>query len=174
MTTPRAETQALGDAGENAALRLLHEHGYTGARKLRLNTPVVDIEVPGTHPFRVSVKAARDRQHVRLGSYRSVRQLGPSDFLFAFLPIGRAPISFEAGGYNLLILPGEVARDDAFAVTDSYHAERGRSDWQDSYNFSMLVKGYSRRSIQAATWARWLGYGERWDLLPPAEQRVGS
>ena len=174
MGAARPATLALGDAGEDAALRLLHEHGYAEARKLRLNTPVVDIEVAGRSPFRVSVKAARDRQHVRLGSYRSVRQLGPSDFLFAFLPTGQASISFEPGGYNLLILPGEVAREDAFAGTDSYHAEQGRSDWQDSYNFSMLVKGYSRRPIQAATWARWLGYRERWDLLPPAEQRIGS
>ena len=168
MSVARSETLALGDAGEDAALRLLHERGYVGARKLPLNTPVVDIEVPGLQPFCVSVKAARVRQHVRLGSYRSVQQLGAADFLFAFLPAGRGPISFEPGGYQLLILPGEVAREDAYAVTDSYHGERGKLDWQDSYNFPMFVKGYSRRPIQAETWARWLGYRDRWNLLPPA------
>ena len=165
MSLATSATRVLGEAGEDQALSLLHAKGYSTAQKLRVNSPVVDIEVPGPRPFRVSVKAARDRQHVRLGSYRSVRQLGPADFLFAFLPVGKQPISFEPGGYRLLILPGEMVREDAFAVTDSYHAERGRPDWQDSYNFSMFVKGYSRRPIQAETWARWLAHHDRWDIL---------
>ena len=51
MGAARSASVALGDAGEDAALRLLHEHGYAEARKLQLNTPVVDIEVGGRSPF---------------------------------------------------------------------------------------------------------------------------
>tara|TARA_R110002072_G_scaffold247825_2_gene406958 strand:- start:413 stop:787 length:375 start_codon:yes stop_codon:yes gene_type:complete len=65
----------LGDAGENHAVALLEKKGYK-AEKLEINAPTYDVKASkGGEEFLISVKVARDKQHVRMGSRRSVLRL---------------------------------------------------------------------------------------------------
>ena len=108
----------------------------------------------------VSVKVAREKQHVRLGSRRSVLGLGPGNFVFAFIPARGGQIQTLASSpHALLIIPAEVARDDALLVHDPYWIEKS----QDPNIFSVMVKGYG--SHHQTIWPRWLEYRDAWHLL---------
>jgi len=156
----------LGDAAELFAITLLEAHGYT-AKQLRNNYPTYDIAVDGSCQFLISVKASSSKQHVRLGTRASAGRLEPDGFVFAFMPPDdRDNLILAEGGYKLLIVPGDVARDDSIALQRSYLAERGKDP--DSIYYSLMVKGYSRRQHQRDVWARWLRYENAWDLLPQA------
>ncbi len=154
----------LGDHAESVAHLLLHEHGYN-ADLHRVNNPVYDLSVDVASPFNVSVKASRTQQHVRLGSLKSVLQLSPGNFVFAFMPVvGRKEIALVDGGYRLFIIPAETARDDGIAVRNSY-LEHRNLDQSDSY--SLMVKGYAKREHQVQVWSQWAQYESAWHLLPP-------
>jgi len=155
----------LGDAAEHFSKTLLEAHGYE-ATFLRNNFPTYDIEAIGSVRFLVSVKAARSRQHIRLGTRASASRLGADGFVFAFMPAnGSSDIQFIPGGYRLLIVPGEVAKIDSIALQLSYLKERGKDPEMPYY--SLMVKGYSRRDHQREVWARWAEYEDAWYLLPP-------
>lgn len=156
--------KAIGDEAERFASRLLVEHGYSSSL-LATNYPTFDLEVFGSESFFVSVKASAEKQHVRLGSRRSARGLVNGSFVFAFMPVpGTNSLSLEGGGYRLLIVPGDVARDDSIALADSYAVHRGI---EGEYGYSLMVKGYSKRTHQVEVWARWASYEDAWHLLPP-------
>ena len=161
----------LGNRAESVAQLLLRERGYS-ADLHRINNPVYDLVVDASTRFNVSVKASRTRQHVRLGSLRSVEQLSDGNFVFAFMPsLGRKEISLSNGGYRLFIIPAAIARDDGIAVRDSYLKHRGLDQ---SYSYSLMVKGYSKRSHQVQVWSRWAQYEGAWHLLPPATVHPGG
>lgn len=160
---PSIGSKDLGDHAESVAQLLLHERGYN-ADLHRINNPVYDLAVDASTPFNVSVKASRTQQHVRLGSLRSVRQLQPGNFIFAFMPsLERKEISLSAGGYRLFIIPAEIARDDGIAVRNSYLEHRGLDQ---SYSYSLMVKGYAKREHQVQVWSQWLQYEDAWHVLP--------
>ena len=161
---PSIGSKDLGDHAESVAQLLLHEHGYT-ADLHRINNPVYDISVEATRHFNVSVKASRTQQHVRLGSLKSVMQLSAGNFVFAFMPaLGRKEISLADGGYRLFIIPAEIARDDGIAVRNSYLELKGKDQ---SYSYSLMVKGYTKREHQVQVWSQWAQYESAWHLLPP-------
>ena len=160
---PSIGSRDLGDHAESVAQLLLHHHGYN-ANLHPVNNPVYDLLVDGTPQFNVSVKASRTQQHVRLGSLRSVAQLQAGNFVFAFMPtLGQKEISLTDSDYRLLIIPAEVARDDAIAVRNSYLEHRGLDQ---SYNYSLMVKSYARREHQVQVWAKWAQFENAWHLLP--------
>jgi len=154
----------LGNEAESIAQVLLYEHGYN-ADLHRVNNPLYDLAVEASPPFNVSVKASRTMQHVRLGALRSVMQLSTGNFVFAFMPkVGHKEISFSEGLYRLLIVPADIARDDGVATRKSYLEYRGLDE---SYSYSLMVKGTSRREHQVQVWSRWAQFEEAWHLLPP-------
>lgn len=157
-------SKALGDEAEVYACRLLSERGYSPSL-LSTNYPTFDIEVCGSRSFFVSVKASAEKQHVRLGTRQSARGLVPGSFVLAFMPVpGTKMLALKKGGYRLLVVPGEIARDDSIAVSDSYAIHRGI---EGEYGYSLMVKGYSKRPHQVEVWARWAAYEDAWHLLPP-------
>jgi hypothetical protein len=155
--TPRQ----LGEAGETYTRALLESKGYSAAL-LPVNAPTYDLAVSRDgKAFLVSVKVARDKQHVRLGARNSVLGLASGNFVFAYLPpIGGSIRDFHSGAHTLLILPAEVARDDSLSIHDPYWIEKDK----DPNIFSVMVKGYG--SHHRAMWPRWLNYREAWHLLP--------
>ena len=156
----RLPSKQLGDAGEEFAVQLLRQRGYT-ASLLANNFPTYDIEASGSGTgFFVSVKVARARQHLRLGSRRSVARLSEGNFIFAFIANSSEEVNLVPGGYELLILPALEVRDYALAVHDAYWAARGKPD-----GYSVMIKAYDPNHI--AVWRRWsAAYGDAWQQLP--------
>lgn len=158
----------IGDAGEALVASLLRKRGYR-VREIGGNYPVIDLEVEGSRPFRVSVKTSASKRHVRMGREASVAQLRNDDFVFAILPSpGGSTINLETGDFDLLILPGDMARTDALHVHRTYLAEPGRNGQARSPTAGIMVKEYSHRPPQVEAWARWKEQKDRWDALPPA------
>lgn len=158
----RLTPRQLGDAGENHAVQLLEAKGYE-AIKLEVNAPTYDIRASKNgREFFISVKVARDKQHVRLGSRRSVLGLEKGNFIFAFMPSekGGEITNLHPDQYRLLILPAEMACKDALSIHDPYWDKKNK----DKNGFSVMVKGYG--SHHKKMWPRWLEYTEAWHLLP--------
>lgn len=158
-------SKELGDRGEALAVQLLTKRGYQ-VNHVGGNYPVVDLLISCSRPFRVSVKTSGSKQHVRLGTEKSVSNLRDDDFLMAFLPRPSGEFDLSNGVYRILIIPGLVARTDALHVHHRYLALRGSSGANHSGTAGIMVKGYSRRPDQVEAWKRWLTFEERWDLLP--------
>lgn len=162
-----ARTTELGNLGEDFVDRLLAGRGYSTTR-LGGRFETYDIQVISTDgPFMVSVKTSRNKQHVRLGSEKSVARLAAPHFVIAVLPLDDdGDVALESGKCRVLIIPAEVAKADGLRVTESYFAEDStRKRWE-----TVMVKGYSRRPIQEETWERWLSdYTDAWHLLPSAK-----
>ena len=166
---PSLGSKDLGDHAESLVQLLLHERGYN-ADLHPINNPVYDLIVDASTPFNVSVKASRTMQHVRLGSLRSVARLSSGNFVFAFMPlVGKREIALAEGKYRLFIIPADVARDDGIATRQSYLQLR---ELDESYSYSLMVKGYSKREHQVQVWSRWAQYENAWHLLPPARPAV--
>lgn len=156
----RPSQKELGDDGEHHTCELLRSRGYD-ARLLQVNARTYDLHVQkGRQEFLVSVKVARDKQHVRLGSRRSVLGLEAGNFVFAYLPKpGHSIINLKDSPHTLLILPAEIAQVDALSIHDPYWIEREK----DPNIFSVMVKGYG--SHHRKMWPRWLEYTNAWHLL---------
>jgi hypothetical protein len=155
----RTAGRVLGDNGEAVVLRMLRERGYQ-ADLLPTNFRTYDIQVLGRGiKFCVSVKTARNRQHLRLGSRASVDRLGEGNFVIALLPQG-GTIDLDAQRFSLLVLPAAEVRDFALRLHDAYWAERpGRTQ------YSVMIKAYDAR--HANVWERWRANEGAWHLLPP-------
>lgn len=152
---------SLGEAGEVCAAQLLEARGYR-VRHIGGNYPTIDLEVDASTPFRVSVKTSATKRHVRMGRQTSLAQLRDNDFLFAFMPpVGSGEINLDTGHYDLLILPGDVAREGGLYVHRTYVEGR-----EATGSFGVTVKSESRRGPQVETWQRFVAYANRWDLLP--------
>ncbi len=158
----RLTPKQLGDAGESHAVELLQQRGYE-ATKLKTNAPTYDIHATkADKEFYISVKVARDKQHVRLGSRRSVLRLEKGNYIFAFLPAkkGGEITALMPAQYRLLILPAELAHEDSLSIHDPYWDEKAK----DKNGFSVMVKGYG--SHHKEMWPNWLEYTDAWHLLP--------
>lgn len=158
----RLTPKQLGDAGESHTIRILEDRGYE-AIKLEVNAPTYDIRASKNgHEFFISVKVARDKQHVRLGSRRSVLGLEKGNFIFAFMPAekGGEITALHPDQYRLLILPAEMAREEALSIHDPYWDEKNKA----KNGFSVMVKGYG--SHHKEMWPQWLEYADAWHLLP--------
>lgn len=156
----------IGDAGEILAAKLLQDKGYT-VDLIGGNYPVIDLVVRGKSEFRMSVKTSNKKHHVRLGRDTSLEQLRDDDFVFAFLPVEPdQEIGFFDGEYRLLIMPGKMVREDALAVHHAYLASKSNTGVSRTGSAGVIVKGYSKKPIHQTTWAKWMTYEGRWDVLP--------
>ena len=113
----RNDTTRIGRAAEDKAAALLEARGFSvrNMNDLIPNHPVYDLEATRDGcMLRVSVKAARAKREIRLGKVESLSQVRDKDLVMLFLPIRKGvEISLEEGGYELLLVPGGIARDDA-------------------------------------------------------------
>ncbi len=158
----RLTSKQLGDFGEIHVIELLQDRGYEAAR-LETNAPTYDVKArKNGNEFLISVKVARDKQHVRLGSRRSVLRLDHENFVFAFMPVdkGREITELSSKQYRLLILPALMVKKDSLSIHDPYWDEKHK----DKNSFSVMVKGYGGHHKEM--WPRWLEYTEAWHLLP--------
>lgn len=105
----RVTAKQLGDDGEQHTCELLREHGYS-VELLQVNARTYDVRASnGNTELLVSVKVSRDKQHVRLGSRRSVLGLEAGNFVFAYPPLPGSEIASLTGRlYALLILPAAI------------------------------------------------------------------
>ncbi len=157
----RVTSKQLGDDGERHTCELLREHGYV-ADLLAVNAKTYDVRASRAGAeFLISVKVSRDKQHVRLGSRRSVLDLEAGHFVFAYLPPqGLEIASLSSRQYALLILPADLVRTDSLSIHDAYWIDKSK----DPNIFSVMVKGYGRHHREM--WPRWLEYRDAWSLLP--------
>ena len=156
----------IGDEGEAFAAELLRLRGYR-VREIGGNYPVIDLEVEGSSCFRVSVKTSASKRHVRMGREASVGQLRGDDFIFAFMPqLNASFIDLSAGKYDLLIIPGAMARQDALWVHKTYLANSSSSGGTLSGSAGVMVKSYSKRIQQREVWERWIRCLDNWSALP--------
>jgi len=152
----------LSDFTESFAKRLLEQRGYT-VGILKTANQTYDLTVTGgTRSFLVSVTVSRNKQQVQLGDRPAVNRLGDGNFVFAFMSADDEDIQFTENSYRLLIIPSSVAKEDGLNVHDSYSESRGTE-----YNFSVMVKGYTKRQLEIDVWTRWQSYADAWDSLPP-------
>jgi hypothetical protein len=160
------EASVLGSEAEYFAASMLRDRGFA-VTSFKTNNPTYDLEVNGCTSFMISVKASKNKQHVRLGSLRSVNRLTKGHFVFAFMPaLGAPTIKFSEDGFRLLIIPAEIAREDSIAVRNSYLELKG---YDEGYSYSLIVKGYARRAHQSDTWRKWSQFENAWSLLPLAQ-----
>lgn len=166
----RGTTNTLGDAAESLAADLLRQRGYrvTDLNMIMRNRPVIDLEVEaGEGRFPISVKAARLRTGVRLGSVSSLSALPENGFLFIFMPMTKAaPLDLECGSYALWIVPAPVRREALDAHQHYATSHPG------SANHSVMIKDKVDRGVQTRSGAVFKSWEARftgaWHLLPPA------
>ena len=119
----RQDTQTIGRQAEDLAYRLLEERGFR-VRNLndeRSNYRLYDLKATKNgRETRVSVKCARANRQFRLGPRERLAQLEDDCVVMVFLPTEKGrEIDFDVG-YELLIIPGHIARADAIAAHDHY------------------------------------------------------
>ena len=135
----RQDTRSIGRQAENLAADLLRQRGFS-VRNLnegRFNYRLYDlVAVKNGNEILVSVKCARAKRELRLGPPERLREMIDDCVVMAFLPAEKGKeIEFSAGGYELLIIPGRIARNQGLAVHDHYIATH-----PGSVGHSVMVK----------------------------------
>jgi hypothetical protein len=135
----RHDTQSIGKQTEDLAADLLRQHGFAvrNLNEERFNHPLYDlIAVKNGNEILVSVKCARAKRELRVGSPSILPKMRDDCVVMAFLPTEKGKeIEFSPGGYELLIVPGQVARDEALAAYYHYIATH-----PGSVGHSVMVK----------------------------------
>jgi hypothetical protein len=170
----RSDTSIVGRAAEQLAASLLKEHGYNvrDLNAVRANNPLYDlVAITGRSEVAVSVKCARAKRELRLGSPKMLKQLRDDCVVMAFLPPRKgSEIQFSPKGYELLIIPGHVARDEALAAHNHYAATH-----PSSASHSVMVKDKVDRNEFTRSGAVFKSWHERylnaWDTFDVAFRR---
>ena len=122
----RNNTTELGDRAEAFAETLLVSRGFhvVNLNKPKRNHQLFDLAASKDgRSVRVSVKSDRRLRQVSLGPPSTLAQLPDDVVVMAFLPIRKGvEIRFESGDFELLIIPGAVARNEGLAVHKHYVA----------------------------------------------------
>jgi hypothetical protein len=164
-------SNGLGVHAEALAAELLGNRGYDvrNLNERRANYPTYDLEVTGrATTFRVSVKARSTEWQINVGKERAVERLSNDSFVMAFLPSEhRQPISLRDHRYRLLIVPGNVARDEGLHQHRVYLSTPKRDGTPRSPSAGVIVKWNGVTEVNRATFRRWLAdYEEAWHVLP--------
>ena len=171
----RQDTQSIGRQAEDLAKPLLRQRGFA-VRNLndeRHNYPLYDLEAINGSKTEVSVKCARANRQFRLGARERLAQLKDDCVIMVFLPTEKGKeIEFCSGGYELLIIPGHVARDDGLAAFDHYVATH-----PGSAAHSVMVKDKVDRNEgtrSGAVFKRWHEqFLNAWDTFDAVARRRG-
>ncbi|MGY3436778.1 MULTISPECIES: hypothetical protein [unclassified Marinovum] len=167
----RNDTSIIGDMGEAEALSLLQGRGYKceNLNDKRRNAWTYDLEIGTARgKFLVSVKTARAKRDISLGRPLSLKRLENDAFMMILMPSGKnQETRFEPGGYHLLILPGQVARDEAL----SSHYHYWGNDSEKAENNTVRIKDKldrpGGRSNSGEVFSSWNDrFRDAWHLLP--------
>ena len=134
----RQDTRSIGRQAEDLAADLLRQRGFAvrNLNEERLNYPLYDLAVKNGNEILVSVKCARAKRELRVGSPQMLREMRDDCVVMAFLPVSKSKeIEFSPGGYEVLIIPGCIAREDGLAVHNHYIATH-----PGSADHSVMVK----------------------------------
>ena len=120
----RNDTQNIGKQAERLAESLLDERGFEvrDLNEERRNNQLYDlVAVKNGSEIKVSVKCARAKRQFRLGTRERLAKLEEDCVVMVFLPTEKGKeIEFSSGGYELLIIPGHIARDETLEMHDHY------------------------------------------------------
>ena len=172
----RQDTQSIGRQAETLAESLLRERGFKvrNLNEERSNNPLYDlIAVKNRNEIAISVKCARANRQLRVGSPRMLKQMRDDCVVMAFLPTEKGrEIEFCPGGYDLLIIPGRIARDEGLELHKHYvKTHPGSAD------HSVMVKDKvdrSERTRSGEVFKRWRDqYLDRWDTFDDVAPRGG-
>jgi hypothetical protein len=164
----RNDTQSIGEQAETLAASLLRGRGFTvcNLNEERRNDELYDLRaVKKGNEILVSVKCARAKRELRLGSPRMLRKIRDDCVVMAFLPTEKdKEIEFSSGGYEVLVIPGRIARVGALAAHDHYaETHPGSAD------HSVMVKDKVDRNGRTRSGAVFKSWHERflnaWDTF---------
>lgn len=156
----RTDYCEIGRRAEDLAVQLLKHRGFE-ARNLndeKRNYPLYDLHVErnGSQAF-VSVKCARAKRELKLGGATQLKNLSDKCIVMAFLPAKKDDeIKFDVDGYELLIIPGSVVRDEALAAHFHYAKTHPGSS-----NHSVMVKDKVDRTTDTRSGAVFQSWHER-------------
>jgi hypothetical protein len=160
-----------GDRAETLAADLLRLRGYEvrNLNERRPNYPTYDLETTGADStFRISVKARRNVWQINVGKEPAVRRLADDSYVMAFMPEEHGTeIDLDAGRYKLLIVPGNIAREEGLHIHHIYLASPKRDGTPRSPNAGIIVKVNGVTEANRETFRRWLEtYEDAWSILP--------
>jgi len=139
---------------------------------IQQNHPTYDLEAHRQgHRLKISVKCARAKRDLSLGSPASVRRLEPGSFVFAFLPPSKdREIDIATGAYALWIVPAVAVINDALAAHAHYwHKEPDKLE-SNPIRVKDKADKPGGRSISGAVFADWSArFNNAWHLLYDAE-----
>ncbi|HEX2479930.1 MAG TPA: hypothetical protein VHK45_11670 [Geminicoccaceae bacterium] len=156
----RQDTRSIGRQAEDLAADLLRQRGFAvrNLNEERFNHPLYDlVAVKNGNEILVSVKCARAKRELRVGIPEMLREIRDDFVVMAFLPVSKSKeIEFSPGGYEVLIIPGCIAREEGLAVHDHYiAAHRGSAD------HSVMVKDKVDRNEGTRSGAVFKSWHER-------------
>jgi hypothetical protein len=156
----RSDTQGIGEQAETLAADLLRQRGFAvrNLNEERFHYPLYDlVAVKNGNEILVSVKCARAKRELRVGSPQMLRKMRDDCVVMAFLSVSKSKeIEFSPGGYEVLIIPGRVAREEGLAVHDHYIATR-----PGSADHSVMVKDKIDRNERTRSGAVFKSWHER-------------
>jgi hypothetical protein len=164
----RQDTQSIGKQAETLAASLLIQRGFSvrNLNEERPNNPLYDLNATKNgNEILVSVKCARAKRQLRVGSPQMLTKMRDDCVVMAFLPAEQdKEIEFCPGGYELLIVPGQVARDEALAAYYHYIATH-----PGSVGHAVMVKDKIDRNERTRSGAVFKCWHERflnaWDIF---------
>lgn len=157
----RNDTSDIGRQAEDLAAQLLKDRNFN-VRNLndeKANYLLYDLvaECKGVEIL-VSVKCARAKRDFRLGRPSMLSKLHSESVIMVFLPVKKGEeIRFIAGGYDLLILPASIARDEALEAHFHYAKTH-----PGSADHSVMVKDKIDRSPSTRSGAVFKRWNERY------------
>jgi hypothetical protein len=156
----RQDTRSIGRQAEDLAADLLRQRGFVvrNLNEERFNHPLYDlVAVKNGNEMLVSVKCARAKRELRVGSSQMLREMRDDCMVMAFLPVSKSKeIEFSPGGYEVLIIPGQVAREEGLAVHNHYIATH-----PGSVGHSVMVKDKIDRNERTRSGAMFKSWHER-------------
>ena len=167
----RSDTSMIGREAEDLASSLLSARGFA-VRNLndeRNNYPLYDLVASKAGvEILISVKCARAKRELRLGNPHMLQQLADTSVVMAFLPAYKGKeIGFALGDYELMIIPGYIARDEALAAHQHYAIFH-----PGSASHSVMVKDKVDRNEgtrSGAVFMRWhQQFQDAWAILDAA------
>ena len=172
----RQDTQSIGRQAETLAESLLLQRGFAvrNLNEERSNNRLYDlVAVKNRNEIVVSVKCARANRQLRLRRPRILDQMRDDCVVMAFLPTERGKeIEFSSGGYEVLIIPGRIARDEALAAHKHYVATH-----PGSADHSVMVKDKVDRNEHTRSGAVFKSWHERflnaWDTFDAVARSHG-
>jgi hypothetical protein len=160
----RKDTMTVGRNAEDFAAFLLKQRGFdvSNLNDEQTNYPLYDLAASkGAEKVKISVKCARATRNICLGKSHILERLDDDCVVMAFLPVSKhEEIKFEPGGYELFVIPGRIAREEALAAHRHYVASyplcanhrvmiRDKIDRTEGTRSGALFKSWHERFLDA-------------------------